>query len=226
MGQRCALRAATESFIALRQAYRGCPNLRPPQGTHSRTCVISRVNIERRVFSAIVDAKNSYLIFGIPMAIRGHCLRRSAFDRIGGSRRCHFRYDIGCKLDRRRSWNYQALAAIYRHLAGVPGQTAIKTITLMLLEWNRAGLLIAIVLLLQLLVLLLRGAFIAGTELRSMQHQPRLALVTAFRKAYRGASFADTTVQIIAAILSLNRDSRSPPVAAPTKNAHRGAVIR
>jgi hypothetical protein len=57
--------------------------------------------------------------------------------------------------------NYQALAAIYRDVAGVPGQTAIKAIMLMLLEWNRAGLLIAIVLLLQLLVLLLRGAFIA-----------------------------------------------------------------
>jgi hypothetical protein len=34
-----------------------------------------------------------------------------------------------------------------------------------------------------------------------MQHQPRLALVTAFRRAYRDASFADKTVQIIAAIV-------------------------
>jgi hypothetical protein len=96
--------------------------------------------------------------------------------------------------------NYQALAAIHRHLAGVPGQTAVKTITLMLLEWNRAGLLIAIVLLLQLPVLLLRGAFIAGGA-SSMQHEPRLALVTAFRKAYRDASFSDISLQIVAAIV-------------------------
>jgi hypothetical protein len=34
-----------------------------------------------------------------------------------------------------------------------------------------------------------------------MRHQPRLALVTAFCKAYRDASFSDITVQIEAAIV-------------------------
>src|ERR1700722_19848907 len=110
MGQRCALRAATERFIALRQAYRSCPNLRPPQGTHSHTCVIARVNIERRVFC---NSRRKKFIFNI-------------------------RYSDGDSRPFPPSVRFS----------------------------NRAGLLIAIVLLLQLLVLLLRGAFIAGAELR------------------------------------------------------------
>ena len=79
-------------------------------GNPSRTCVIARVNIERRVFC---NSRRKKFIFNI-------------------------RYSDGDSRPFPPSVRFS----------------------------NRAGLLIAIVLLLQLLVLLLRGAFIAGAELR------------------------------------------------------------
>jgi hypothetical protein len=95
---------------------------------------------------------------------------------------------------------YQALAAIYRDVTGVPGQTAINTITSMVLEWGRGGLLIAIVLLLQLLVLLFRGALSRGRD-SFYAAAAAACLVTAFSEAFCDASFTDITVQIIAAVV-------------------------
>jgi hypothetical protein len=95
---------------------------------------------------------------------------------------------------------YQALAAIYRDVTGVPGQTAINTITSMVLEWGRGGLLIAIVLLLQLLVLLFRGALLRGRD-SFYAAAAAACLVTAFCEAFCDASFTDITVQTIAAVV-------------------------
>jgi hypothetical protein len=96
--------------------------------------------------------------------------------------------------------SYQALAAIYRDVTGVPDQTAMNTITSMVLEWGRGGLLIAIVLLLQLLVFLFRGALSRGRD-SFYAAAAAACLVTAFCEAYCDASFTDLTVQSIAAIV-------------------------
>jgi hypothetical protein len=95
--------------------------------------------------------------------------------------------------------SYQALAAIYRDVTGVPGETAINTITSMVLEWGRGGLLIAVVLLLQLLVLLFRGALSRGRD-SFYAAAAAACLVTAFCEAFCDASFTNITVQIIAAV--------------------------
>ena len=96
--------------------------------------------------------------------------------------------------------SYPALAAIYRDVAGVPGQIPMNTIASMVLEWGRGGLLIAILLLLQLLVLLFRGALSRGRDL-FYAAAATACLVTAFCEAYCDASFTNLTVQIIAAIV-------------------------
>jgi hypothetical protein len=69
--------------------------------------------------------------------------------------------------------SYQALAAIYRDAAGIPGQTAINTITSIVLEWGHIGLLITVVFLIQLLVVLFRRA-LSGAETRFMWRAPRM----------------------------------------------------
>jgi hypothetical protein len=96
--------------------------------------------------------------------------------------------------------SYRALAAIYRDADGVPGQDAINTITSMVLEWGRAGLLIAIVLLLHLFVVLFRGAISRGRD-SFYAACAAACLVTAFCEAYCDASFTDLTVQTLAAII-------------------------
>ena len=53
---------------------------------------------------------------------------------------------------------FQALAAIYRDADGAPGPAAINTISSMVLEWGRAGMLMVFLLVIQLLVMLFRGA--------------------------------------------------------------------
>jgi hypothetical protein len=82
------------------------------------------------------------------------------------SRRCHPTDDIGFELGwcRDRKLFVSCLAAIYRDASRFPGQTAINTITSMALEWGRGGLLIAMFLLLQLLVVLFRGALSRGRD--------------------------------------------------------------
>ena len=95
---------------------------------------------------------------------------------------------------------YQALAAIYRDAAGVPAPNAINTITSMVLEWGRAGLLIAMVLLLQLFVVLFRGAIARGRD-SFYAASAAACLVTAFCEAYCDASFTNLTVQMLAAII-------------------------
>jgi hypothetical protein len=96
--------------------------------------------------------------------------------------------------------SYQALTAIYRDVAGAPGQAAINTITSMVVEWGRVGLLIAIVLLLQLLVVLFRGALSRGRD-SFYAASAAACLVIVFCEAYCDASFTDVTVQMLAAII-------------------------
>ena len=96
--------------------------------------------------------------------------------------------------------SYAALAAIYRDAAGEPGPAAINTMASMVLEWGRAGLMIAVVLLLQLVIVLVRGAL---SRNRDSFYAASAAgcLVTAFCEAYCDASFIDVTVQMLAAIV-------------------------
>ena len=95
---------------------------------------------------------------------------------------------------------YQALATIYRDAAGAPGDTAVNTITSMVLEWGHVGLLIAIVLLLQLLIVLFRGAISRGRD-SFYAASAAACLVTAFCEACCDASFTDVTVQMLTAII-------------------------
>jgi hypothetical protein len=96
--------------------------------------------------------------------------------------------------------SYQALAAIYRDAAGIPGQTAINTITSMALEWGHVGLLITIALLIQLLVVLFRGALSRGRD-SFYAASAAACLVMAFCEAYCDASSTDVTVQMMSAIV-------------------------
>jgi hypothetical protein len=96
--------------------------------------------------------------------------------------------------------SYQALAAIYRDAAGSPSETAINTISSVVLEWGFGGLAIAIFLPLQLLVVLVRGALTRG---RDSFYAAGAAgcLVTTFCEAFCDASLTDLTVEMIAAIV-------------------------
>jgi hypothetical protein len=97
--------------------------------------------------------------------------------------------------------SYPALAAIYRDAAGSPLAAAINTISSMLLEWGRGGLLIAIGLWLQLLVVLVRGALSRGRD-SFYAASAAGCLVTAFCEAFCDPGFTDPTVQMIAAIVT------------------------
>lgn len=95
---------------------------------------------------------------------------------------------------------YPALAAIYRDAAGAPGQIAINTITSMVLEWGRAGLLIMVFLLIQLLAVLSRGALTRGRD-SFYAASAAACLATAFCEAYCDTSSTHVTVQMLAAII-------------------------
>jgi hypothetical protein len=96
--------------------------------------------------------------------------------------------------------SYPALAAIYRDASGAPGEAAINTITSMVLEWGRAGLLIAVILLLQLFVVLFRGAISRGRD-SFYAASAAACLITALCQAYCDASFTNLTVQMMTAII-------------------------
>jgi hypothetical protein len=68
------------------------------------------------------------------------------------------------------------------------------------LEWGRGGLLIASVLLLQMLILLFRGALARGRD-SFYAAAAAACLVTAFCMAFCDSSFTEITVQTIAAIV-------------------------
>jgi hypothetical protein len=95
---------------------------------------------------------------------------------------------------------YQALAAIYRGADGLPGPAAINTITSIVLEWGRAGLLMVVLLVIQLLVVLFRGALARGRD-SFYAAGAAACLVIAFCEAYCDASFTNVTVQMMAAII-------------------------
>jgi hypothetical protein len=96
--------------------------------------------------------------------------------------------------------SYPALAAIYRDAAGTPGDAAINTMTSMVLEWGRVGLLIVTVLLLELLVVLFRGALSRGRD-SFYAASAAACLVTAFCEAYCDTSLTDATIQMFTAIM-------------------------
>ena len=95
---------------------------------------------------------------------------------------------------------YQALAAIYRDADGAPGPAAINTIASIMLEWGRAGMLMVILLVIQLLVMLFRGALARGRD-SFYAAAAAACLVIAFCEAYCDASFTTVTVQMMAAII-------------------------
>jgi hypothetical protein len=96
--------------------------------------------------------------------------------------------------------SYQALAAIYRDGTGVPDPSPVTTIASMMLEWGHAGLLIVAILVLALIVVLFRGAL---SRRRDSFYAASAAacLVTVFFEAYCDASFTDTTVQMLTAVI-------------------------
>jgi hypothetical protein len=96
--------------------------------------------------------------------------------------------------------NYHALAAIYRDGTGVPPPSPINTIASMILEWGHVGLLLVAVLLLQLLVVLLRGALSRGRDW-FYAASAAACLVTIACESYCDASFTDIAVQMLAAII-------------------------
>ena len=95
---------------------------------------------------------------------------------------------------------YGAVAAIYRDATGAPGETAINTVMLLILEWGYVGLLATIALLLQLIATLFRGALARG---RDSFYAAGAAgcLVTASFEALCDASFTELAVQMMAAII-------------------------
>jgi hypothetical protein len=95
---------------------------------------------------------------------------------------------------------YQAFAAIYRDTDGAPGPAAINTITSIVLEWGRAGMLMVFLLLIQLVVVLFRGALARGRD-SFYAASAAACLVIAFGEAYCDASFTTVTVQMTAAII-------------------------
>jgi hypothetical protein len=96
--------------------------------------------------------------------------------------------------------SYQALAAIYRDADGAPGPAAINTITSIVLEWGRTGMLLLFLLVIQLLVMLFRGALARGRD-SFYAAGAAACLVVAFCEAHCDASFTTVTVQMTAAII-------------------------
>jgi hypothetical protein len=110
--------------------------------------------------------------------------------------------------------NYQSLAAIYHDAPDAPVQAAINTVTSILIEWGYVGLLMIIALLIQLLVVLLRGAISRGRD-SFYAAAAAACLVSVFFQAYCDASFTTVSVQVLTAIviglgLSQTVGSRSP----------------
>jgi hypothetical protein len=97
--------------------------------------------------------------------------------------------------------NYGVLAAIYRDATAVPGQSAINTIAAVLLEWGYAGALIAAVPVIQLLIVLLRGALSRGRD-AFFSAGAAACLVTICSQAYCDASLTGIAVQTLAAIIA------------------------
>jgi hypothetical protein len=97
--------------------------------------------------------------------------------------------------------NYAVLAAIYRDTSGVPDPSAVNTIAAVLLEWGYAGALIAAVPVIQLLIVLLRGALARGRD-AFFAAGAAACLVTICSAAYCDASFTAIAVQTLVAIIA------------------------
>ena len=97
--------------------------------------------------------------------------------------------------------NYGVLAAIYRDAVGAPGPSALNTIAVILLEWGYAGALVTAVPVVQLFVVLLRGALSRGRD-AFFAAGAAAGLVTICAEAYCDASFTAIAVQMLAAIIA------------------------
>jgi hypothetical protein len=95
---------------------------------------------------------------------------------------------------------YHALTAIYRDGTGLPDQAPVNTMASMILEWGYAGVLLIAILLLQLLIVLLRGALSRGRD-SFFAATAAACLVTIACEAYCDASFGEITVKMLAAII-------------------------
>lgn len=95
--------------------------------------------------------------------------------------------------------SYRALAGIYRDAAGLPGPIPVNTITSIVLEWGYVGTLLIAGLLLQLLIVLLRGALSRGRD--SFYASGAAACVLAVTlQTFCDASLTEVSVQVLTAI--------------------------
>ena len=97
--------------------------------------------------------------------------------------------------------SYQALAAIHRDSSGAPGDRPINTVTSVLLEWGGLGMVAMLVLPLQLVIVLVRGALSRGRD-SFYAAAAAACVVTAVLETYCDTSLGDISVQILAAISS------------------------
>jgi hypothetical protein len=95
---------------------------------------------------------------------------------------------------------YRAIAAIYRDGSGYPAPAPPNTVSSLILEWGYAGALSLIVLILQILTLLLRGALSRGRD-EFYAAGAAACLVTLLCEAFCNPSLTHAAVQLTAAII-------------------------
>lgn len=95
--------------------------------------------------------------------------------------------------------SYGALAGIYRDTAGLPGPIPINTITSIVIEWGYVGTFLIAGLLLQLLIVLLRGALSRGRDSFYASGAAACLLAIALQ-TFCDASLAEISVQVLSAI--------------------------
>ena len=96
--------------------------------------------------------------------------------------------------------SYQALAAIYRDIDGLPGPYALNSFVALFLGWGSLGFLIAAASLLLLFTVLFRGAILRGRD-SFYAGTAAACVVVAWTEAYCDVSFTDPAVGMLAAII-------------------------
>ena len=96
--------------------------------------------------------------------------------------------------------SYHALATIHRDSTGAPADKPINTATKVLLEWGGLGTIVLLVLPLQLLIVLFRGALSRGRD-SFYAATAAACVVTAFLETFCDTSFSYITVQILGAVV-------------------------
>jgi hypothetical protein len=95
---------------------------------------------------------------------------------------------------------YGPLAAIYRDASGLPDRLPINTVTSMILGWGYVGMALVAVVCLQLLFILLRGAFSRGRDYLYAA-AAAATLVTAALELYCDTSLTELAPQIFVAVI-------------------------